>query len=217
MARTPLRSPSVRRSNSRRHSSATLHVVCAYRPHNARHTRICPRSSPSAVQPDSQVQAVLDDVFARARQAGVKAEPHAVTGDAADAIIDLGRRGRRGAHRHRQQGHQLGAPLCPGERSEQGGPPRTVLDVRGPDLLIGEEPRRRRPRGSLTRGLRLIRHRSTIGDPLHRSPAHRIEDTPRIVDRCRRCAPGLPPRSAAPRAPHPVRRSGATARSSGPA
>ena len=41
------------------------------------------------MQPDSTAQAVLDDVQARARQVGVKAEPHSVTGDAADALINL--------------------------------------------------------------------------------------------------------------------------------
>ena len=67
---------------------STLHVVCAYRPHNL-DTRGVPSEFASAVQPDSKVQAVLDEVLARARQAGLRAEPHAVTGDAADAIIDL--------------------------------------------------------------------------------------------------------------------------------
>jgi len=67
---------------------ATLHVVCAYRAHGV-DTRDLPSEFASAVQPDSKAQAVLDDVLSRARQAGLQAEPHAVTGDAADAIIDL--------------------------------------------------------------------------------------------------------------------------------
>ena len=69
----------------------TLHVVCAYRP-QALGTRDLPSEFAGSVLPDSKVQAVLDDVLARARQAGVNAEPHAVTGDAADAILDLAER-----------------------------------------------------------------------------------------------------------------------------
>jgi nucleotide-binding universal stress UspA family protein len=65
-----------------------LHVVCAYHP-QALETRGLPSEFAGSVLPDSKVQAVLDDVLARARQAGVNAEPHAVTGDAADAILDL--------------------------------------------------------------------------------------------------------------------------------
>jgi nucleotide-binding universal stress UspA family protein len=65
-----------------------LHVVCAYHPH-ALETRGLPPEFAGSVLPDSKVQAVLDDVLARARQAGVSAEPHAVTGDAADAILGL--------------------------------------------------------------------------------------------------------------------------------
>ena len=67
---------------------STLHVVCAYHPHGV-DTRGVPAEFQSAVQPDSTAQAVLDDVQARARQVGVKAEPHSVTGDAADALLNL--------------------------------------------------------------------------------------------------------------------------------
>jgi len=70
---------------------AMLHVVCAYHPHSLE-TRALPSEFSGSVLPDSKVQAVLDDVLARARQAGVKAEPHAVTGDAAEAILDLAER-----------------------------------------------------------------------------------------------------------------------------
>jgi nucleotide-binding universal stress UspA family protein len=64
-----------------------LHVVCAYHPQSV-DTRSLPSEFAGSVRPDSGVQAVLDEVQSRARQAGVKAEPHAVTGDAADAILD---------------------------------------------------------------------------------------------------------------------------------
>jgi nucleotide-binding universal stress UspA family protein len=72
-----------------------LHVVCAYHP-KALGTRDLPSEFSGSVLPDSEVQAVLDDVLARARQAGVNAEPHAVTGDAADAILDIADRLRAG-------------------------------------------------------------------------------------------------------------------------
>jgi len=65
----------------------TLHVVCAFRPQGL-DTRNVPPEFAGAVHADSEVQAVLDDAMARARQSGVKAEPHAVTGDPADAILD---------------------------------------------------------------------------------------------------------------------------------
>jgi nucleotide-binding universal stress UspA family protein len=66
----------------------TLHVVCAYRP-QALATRDLPSEFAGSVLPDSKVEAVLDDVVARARQVGVNAERHAVTGDAADAILEM--------------------------------------------------------------------------------------------------------------------------------
>jgi nucleotide-binding universal stress UspA family protein len=64
-----------------------LHVVCAYHPQSV-DTRNLPQEFAGSVRPDSKVQSVLDDATARARRSGVKVEPHAVTGDAADAILD---------------------------------------------------------------------------------------------------------------------------------
>jgi nucleotide-binding universal stress UspA family protein len=64
----------------------TLHVLCAYRPQE---TRGVPAEFAGSVRADSKVQAVLDDVLSRARQSGVTAEQHAVTGDPADAILNL--------------------------------------------------------------------------------------------------------------------------------
>jgi nucleotide-binding universal stress UspA family protein len=73
----------------------TLHVLCAYHP-QALGTRDLPSEFAGSVLPDSKVQAVLDDVLARARREGVKAEPHAVTGDAADAILEFADRMKAG-------------------------------------------------------------------------------------------------------------------------
>ncbi len=66
-----------------------LHVVSVYRPQTVATSGV-PAEFADAVRPDSQVQAVLGDALARARQSGVKAESHAVTaGDAAEALLDL--------------------------------------------------------------------------------------------------------------------------------
>jgi nucleotide-binding universal stress UspA family protein len=73
----------------------TLHVICAYRP-QAVGSRDLPSEFAGSVLPDSKVQAVLDDVLARARRAGVSAEPHAVRDDAADAILELADRLKAG-------------------------------------------------------------------------------------------------------------------------
>jgi nucleotide-binding universal stress UspA family protein len=62
-----------------------LHVVSAYKPLSG--TGGVPGEF--AVQADSLAQAALDDACARARVAGVAAEPHACQGDAAEAILDL--------------------------------------------------------------------------------------------------------------------------------
>jgi nucleotide-binding universal stress UspA family protein len=72
-----------------------LHVVCAYHA-QALGTRDLPSEFAGALLPDSKAQAVLDDVLASARRAGVKAEPHAVTGDAADAILEFADRMKAG-------------------------------------------------------------------------------------------------------------------------
>jgi nucleotide-binding universal stress UspA family protein len=64
----------------------SLHVVCAYKPLP---TKSLPSEFADAVHPDSRPQAVLDDAASRARQAGVSVEPHSVTGDPADAILDV--------------------------------------------------------------------------------------------------------------------------------
>lgn len=64
----------------------TLHVVCVYKPIN---TSNVPSEFAGSIHPDSQAQAALDDACSRARQSGVSVEPHAVTGDPAEAICDL--------------------------------------------------------------------------------------------------------------------------------
>ncbi|HEY2812840.1 MAG TPA: universal stress protein [Acidimicrobiales bacterium] len=65
-----------------------LHIVFAFHPQGV-NTRDLPPEFADAVQSDSNIQAVLDDVAARARASGVKTESHAVTGDAADAILGV--------------------------------------------------------------------------------------------------------------------------------
>ena len=66
----------------------TVHVVCAYHKHSVS-TGALPSEFADSVRSDSKVQSILDDVGSRARRAGVKVEPHAIEGDAADAILDL--------------------------------------------------------------------------------------------------------------------------------
>src|SRR4051812_11339704 len=63
-----------------------VHAVCAYKPLP---TKNLPSEFSDSVHADSRPQAVLDDAGARARQAGVPFEPHSVTGDPADAILDV--------------------------------------------------------------------------------------------------------------------------------
>jgi nucleotide-binding universal stress UspA family protein len=66
---------------------ATLHIVSAYRPVPIR-TADLPPEFAATVNSRSEVDAILSDVESRARQQGVSVETHAVTGDAADALIE---------------------------------------------------------------------------------------------------------------------------------
>jgi nucleotide-binding universal stress UspA family protein len=68
--------------------SETLHIVSAYRPVPVAGKDLPPEFAES-VNSRSQVDAILENVSSRAKQAGVKTETHAVTGDAANAIIAL--------------------------------------------------------------------------------------------------------------------------------
>ena len=67
---------------------APLHIISAFRPVPV-HTDELPPEFASTVNSRSEVDAILADVGSRARQAGVKTEVHAETGDAANAILAL--------------------------------------------------------------------------------------------------------------------------------
>lgn len=68
-----------------------LHIVSAYRPHDVDGSGL-PAEFRGAVTPRSNVDSILEDIGSRARQAGVKAELHAVAGDAPDAILEVAER-----------------------------------------------------------------------------------------------------------------------------
>src|SRR6202035_2413180 len=68
-----------------------LHIVSAYEP--VRGTRIvgAPEGAAKvwAVPPDAGVQAIVEEAVAGARFHGVEATPHTLTGDPADALIEI--------------------------------------------------------------------------------------------------------------------------------
>jgi nucleotide-binding universal stress UspA family protein len=70
-----------------------LHVVSAYEP--VRGTRIvgAPEAAAKvwAAAPDAEVQRVVEEAMALARIHGVKARSHTLTGDPADALLDIAR------------------------------------------------------------------------------------------------------------------------------
>lgn len=65
----------------------TLHLVSAYKAQVSGGD--LPKEFADNLTPHAKVDAVLEDVGSRARQAGAKVEVHAVRGDAADAILDV--------------------------------------------------------------------------------------------------------------------------------
>jgi nucleotide-binding universal stress UspA family protein len=65
-----------------------LHIISAYKPVPMSGSDLPPEFAAS-VNSRSQVDSILNDVGSRSSQAGVKAELHAVTGDAANAILSL--------------------------------------------------------------------------------------------------------------------------------
>jgi len=85
-----------------------LHVVSAYEP--VRGTRIvgAPEAAAKvwAVPPDAEVQRVVEEAMTDARVHGVKARSHTLTGDPADALLEIARQedadlivvGNRGMH-----------------------------------------------------------------------------------------------------------------------
>ncbi len=89
-----------------------LHVVTAYRALRGAKISGAPEGAAKvwAVLPDSQAQAILDEATSRVRIAGVKAEPHMLERDPADALLEVandvgagmivvGNRGMAGARR----------------------------------------------------------------------------------------------------------------------
>jgi nucleotide-binding universal stress UspA family protein len=72
-------------------TGGTLHVVSAYKPVSAPGGKV-PDEFRSAVQPDSVVRGVLDDLSARARARGITIEPHEQRNDPAQAVHDVAER-----------------------------------------------------------------------------------------------------------------------------
>jgi nucleotide-binding universal stress UspA family protein len=68
--------------------NAPLHIISAYRPVPLTGADLPPEFAAS-VNSRSQVESILEDVRTRAEKAGASVEVHAVTGDAANAIISL--------------------------------------------------------------------------------------------------------------------------------
>src|ERR1700692_16544 len=68
-----------------------LHVVTAYRALRGAKISGAPEGAAKvwAVLPDSQAQAILDEAPSRVRIAGVKAEPHMLERDPADALLEV--------------------------------------------------------------------------------------------------------------------------------
>ena len=65
-----------------------LHVVSAYRPQPGLSTDAAPEFA-GLVSSRSRVDAILEDICSRARAHQLKVVPHAVVGDAADAILSV--------------------------------------------------------------------------------------------------------------------------------
>jgi nucleotide-binding universal stress UspA family protein len=65
-----------------------LHVVCAYKAQSLKAGGI-PSEYAASLGSASQVDALLDDIGSRARQAGAQVETHAIVGDAAESILEL--------------------------------------------------------------------------------------------------------------------------------
>ena len=67
---------------------ADLHIVSAYKPISVSASAI-PAEFADSVNSRSHVDAILEDMQARARGAGVQVEVHALTDDPADAILTV--------------------------------------------------------------------------------------------------------------------------------
>lgn len=73
---------------------AQLHLVSAYEP--LRGTKIvgAPEGAAKvwAVAPDAKVQGIIEEAMAGARMAGVEVKSHTLTGDPADALLEIAER-----------------------------------------------------------------------------------------------------------------------------
>jgi nucleotide-binding universal stress UspA family protein len=85
-----------------------LHLVSAYEPLRGARIVGAPEGEAKAwaVAPDAKVQAVVEEASASARMSGVAVKSHAITGDPADALLEIADRekadlivvGSRGMH-----------------------------------------------------------------------------------------------------------------------
>jgi nucleotide-binding universal stress UspA family protein len=85
-----------------------LHLVSAFEPLRGVRIGGAPDAAAKvwAVAPDAKVQAVIDEAAARVRAAGVPVKSHTVTGDPADALLEIAEQekadlivvGNRGMH-----------------------------------------------------------------------------------------------------------------------
>ena len=83
-----------------------LHVVSAFEPLRGAHVRSEGAAKVGTLAPDAKVQGVVEEAAASARFKGVATSSHALTGDAADALMEVAERegaelivvGNRGMH-----------------------------------------------------------------------------------------------------------------------
>ena len=66
--------------------SATLHIVTVYKPRPVRSSGV-PEEFREALGSGGEAEALLEDLCARARAAGIAVEGHAETGDPAEALV----------------------------------------------------------------------------------------------------------------------------------
>jgi nucleotide-binding universal stress UspA family protein len=87
---------------------STLHLVSAYEPLRGARIVGAPEGAAEVwkVRPDAQVESIVSEAIASIRARGVKVEPHTLTGDPADALLEIAERegadlivvGSRGMH-----------------------------------------------------------------------------------------------------------------------
>lgn len=88
--------------------TCTLHVVSAYEPLRGARVVGAPEGAAKVwkVRPDAQVESIINEATAFVRTRGVKVEPHTLTGDPAEALLEIAERehahlivvGSRGMH-----------------------------------------------------------------------------------------------------------------------